>query len=176
MKDIRAQLPECPLAYEVPFIPADHTALVISIDAANIDWKEKMIPWTLASLINNTDVVIRGVHLYVVCDDGTLDRIRTTLKRFDLPEGTIAKDGDPKITGPGVYDFIYTYDINHWAFRDGKNQTKFPFGYKMKIEEASPSKPFALKAPCICDMKHATIEDFRNAIKHLMAAQLAMEI
>ena len=80
MTDIRAQLPECPLAYEVPFIPGNHTALVIPvITAADIDWQEKMLPWTLASLINNTDLIMNGVHLYIVCDDSTGDRTRTAL-------------------------------------------------------------------------------------------------
>ena len=53
-----------------------------------------MIPWTLASLINNTDIVMKGVHLYVVCEDGeTQDRIKTALKKFDLPPGTITPKG-----------------------------------------------------------------------------------
>ena len=70
MNDLRAQLPECPLEYQIPHIPGSHTALVIEINAADIDWQEKMLPWTLAGLINNTDIVMKGVHLYVVCEDG----------------------------------------------------------------------------------------------------------
>ena len=92
MNDLRAQLPECPLEYQVPHIPGSHTALVIEIHTADIDWQEKMLPWTLASLINNTDIVMKGVHLYVVCEDGeTQDRIKTALKKFDLPPGTIVR-------------------------------------------------------------------------------------
>ena len=86
MTDLRAQLPECPLEYEVPPIPGTHTALVIAINAADIHWQEKMLPWTLAGLINNTDIVMKGVHIYIDCeDDDTEDRIKTALKRFDLP-------------------------------------------------------------------------------------------
>ena len=89
MNDLRAELPECPLEYQIPHIPGSHTALVIEINAADINWQEKMLPWTLAGLINNTDLVMKGVHLYVVCEDDLRDRIRTALKRFDLPPGTI---------------------------------------------------------------------------------------
>ena len=98
LNDLRAQLPECPLEYQVPHIPGSHTALVIEIHTADIDWQEKMLPWTLAGLINNTDIVMKGVHLYVVCEDGeTQDRIKTALKKFDLPPGTItSKDEDSK--------------------------------------------------------------------------------
>ena len=85
MNDLRAQLPECPLAYEVPFIPATHTALVIPINAADINWQEKMLPWTLASLINNTDIVMEGVHLYIACEAGIQDRIKTAISNFDFP-------------------------------------------------------------------------------------------
>ena len=124
MNDLRAQLPECPLEYQVPHIPGSHTALVIEINTADIDWQEKMIPWTLASLINNTDIVMKGVHLYVVCEDGeTQDRIKTALKKFDLPPGTITrKDEDSKpLTVFGKYGYRYDsyciLDINYWAFR-----------------------------------------------------------
>ena len=97
MNDLRSQLPECPLEYQIPHIPGSHTALVIEIHAADIDWQEKMLPWTLASLINNTDIVMKGVHFYIVCEDGTQDRIKTALKKFDLPPGTITqKDEDNK--------------------------------------------------------------------------------
>ena len=49
-----------PLEYQVPHIPASHTALVIEINTADIEWQEKMLPWTLAGLINNTDIVMKG--------------------------------------------------------------------------------------------------------------------
>ena len=123
MNDLRPLLPECPLEYQVPHIPGSHTALVIEIHAADIDSQEKMIPWTLAGLINNTDIVMKGVHLYVVCEDGTQDRIKTALKKFDLPPGTITpKDdnGNPLIVF-GKYGYRYDsyciLDINYWAFR-----------------------------------------------------------
>ena len=180
MNDIRLQLPECPLEYEVPLIPATHTALVIAINAADIDWQERMLPWTLASLINNTDLVMSGVHIYIVLApgiEGFRDRIQKVLSLFDLPDGTITED----CTKPGAYDTVYMFDINRWAFRDGKNQIKLPIGDLLKETpqqiEPAPSEPFDLrKDPCLCDMTHATAEDFRRAIKHLMGAQLAMKI
>ena len=82
-----------------------------------------MLPWTLASLINNTDIVMKGVHLYVVCEDSTQDRIKTALKKFDLPPGTITqKDEDRKpLIVFGKYGYRYDsyciLDINYWAFR-----------------------------------------------------------
>ena len=201
MKDIRLQLPECPLEYEVPFIPGTHTALVIPVNAADIDWQERMLPWTLASLINNTDIVMQGVHLYIACENGIENRIRTAIKGLDLPEGTITEDGSEVSRKPTgfqdtfssdfkgtkrlvVYDIVYIFNINCWAFRDGKNQIKLSIGHALKdptnppLEiEDPPSAPFYLKdSPCLCDMTHATVEDFHRAIKHLMAAQLAMEI
>ena len=69
-----------------------------------------MLPWTLASLINNTDIVMKGVHFYIVCEDGeTQDRIKTALKKFDLPPGTITqKDNDGKpLTVFGKYGYRY---------------------------------------------------------------------
>ena len=48
LNDLRSQLPECPLEYQIPHIPGSHTALVIEIHTADIDWQEKMLPWTLA--------------------------------------------------------------------------------------------------------------------------------
>ena len=176
MTDLRTQLPECPLEYEVPEIPGAHTALVISVDAANIDWQEKMLPWTLASLINNTDIVMKGVHLYIACDADTEDRIQNALSLFDLPENTIIKierDTEPSWS----YNHIILFDINHWAFRDGKNQIKLPIEHILSQKiEAPPSAPFDRKAPCLSDMTHATVADYRHAIKHLMGAQLAMKI
>ena len=143
MNDLRFRLPECPLEYQIPHIPGTHTALVIEITAADIDWQERMLPWTLASLINNTDLVMKGVHLYIVCEEGTHDRIKNALKRFDLPPGTIRhqdKDSKPLILfgKHGVaYDSVCLFDINYWAFRGvGKSQDraddKLPFGHVLR--------------------------------------------
>ena len=143
MNDLRSKLSECPLEYQVPHIPGSHTALVIEINTADIDWQEKMLPWTLASLINNTDIVMKGVHLYVVCEDGDpQDRIKTALKKFDLPPGTIThKDdnGNPLIVFGKYgyrYDSVCILDINYWAFRGiGKSQDadiKLPLGHVLR--------------------------------------------
>ena len=142
MNDLREQLPDCPLEYQVPHIPGSHTALVIEINAADIDWQEKMLPWTFAGLINNTDLVMKGVHLYVVCEDGTQDRVKTALKKFDLPPGTIlSKDEDtPPLILFGKYGYRYDsvclLDINYWAFRGvGKAQgadIKLPLGHVLR--------------------------------------------
>ena len=139
-----------------------------------------MLPWTLASLINNTDFIMIGVHIYIACEAGTEDRIKTALKTFDLPENTII-DGDTESLV--IYDAICPFDINCWAFRDGKNQIKLPIGDVLKQHanpslkiEGLPSEPFNLKAPCLCDMQHATVEDFRHAMKQLMGAQLGITV
>ena len=143
MTDLRTQLPQCPLEYQIPHIPGSHTALVIEVNAADIDWQERMLPWTLAGLINNTDLVMKGVHLYVACEDGTQDRIRTALKRFDLPPGTIiSKDEDNKpliVFGEYgyKYDSVCRLDVNYWAFRGiGKAQDradiKLPLGHVLR--------------------------------------------
>ena len=140
MTDPRTQLPECPLEYEVPHLPATHTALVIAVNAADIDWQEKLLPWTLASLINNTDIVMQGVHLYIACEDGTQDRIKTALKRFDLPQHTIIeRDNAPFITFGGhgtLYDAICLFDIHYWAFRgqssSGNPEIKLPLGHVLR--------------------------------------------
>lgn len=179
MKDIRSQLPECPLAYEVPFIPANHTALVIPVTAADIQWQEKMLPWTLASLINNTDLIMKGIHLYIVCDHSTETRIQTALKNFDLPENTVlAECSGPLATND--YDSIPVFDINYWAFRDESNAHKLDFGDTLKhnkIEaEPYPPLPKVPPSPSLYDMTHCTIEQFRHAIKHLMGSQLAMTV
>ena len=143
MEDLRLQLPECPLEYQIPHIPGSHTALVIEINAADIDSQEKMLPWTLAGLINNTDLIMKGVHLYVVCEDDLRDRIRIALKRFDLPPGTvISRDEDRK---PLIlfgkygyrYDSVCLFDVNYWAFRGiGKAQDradiKLPLGHVLR--------------------------------------------
>ena len=177
MNDLRAQLPECPLAYEVPHIPVTHTALVMPINAADIDWQEKLLPWTLASLINNTDLIMQGVHLYIACKAGTQDRIKTALKRFDLPENTIIEmdfDSEPPLS----YDAVYMFDINYWAFRDSENQIKLPIEHVLKpdVHPTHESGYAPSEKPQLCNMQHATEDMFRNAIKHLMAAQLAMKV
>ena len=144
MNDLRLQLPTCPLEYQIPHIRGSHTALVIEINAADIDWQEKMLPWTLAGLINNTDLIMKGVHLYVVCEDDLRDRIRTALKKFDLPPGTIIvrdEDNKPLIVfgeyGNHRYDSVCLFDINYWAFRGiGKAQDradiKLPLGHVLR--------------------------------------------
>ncbi len=142
MNDLRAQLPECPLEYEVPPIPGTHTALVIAINAADIDWQEKMLPWTLASLINNTDIVMKGVHLKITSDTGATDeRVREALKRFDLPSHTcIITCGRPAIPFLRAkeygYDSVCMFDINYWAFRGQSNaensDIKLPLGHVLK--------------------------------------------
>ena len=142
MNDLRSHLPECPLEYQVPHIPGSHTALVIEINAADIDWQEKMLPWTFASLINNTDIVMKGVHLYVLCENSDLHpRIKTALKRFDLPPHTIIRKVNatplPVFGEVGfAYDSVCLLDINYWAFRGiGKSQSadiKLPFGHVLR--------------------------------------------
>ena len=141
MTDIRTQLPECPLEYEVPPIPGNHTALVIAINAADIDWQEKMLPWTLASLINNTDLIMQGVHLHIACEAGTEVRIQTALKMFDLPQNTIIERDPTKpfITFGGhgfAYDAVCLFDIHYWAFRglggNGNPEIKLPIGHVLR--------------------------------------------
>ena len=140
MNSLHAQLPDCPLEYEIPFIPGTHTALVIDTQPDHIDWQEKVLPWTLASLINNTDLVMKGVHLYVLCDDTTQPRIETALKHFDLPPDTILKrPADvPSLTAVNWhYNSVCYLDIQYWAFR-GYGETsktpdiKLPIGHVLK--------------------------------------------
>ena len=183
MNDLRTQLPECPLAYEVPFIDVYHTALVIPINAADIDWQEKMLPWTLASLINNTDIVIEGVHLYIVRVDGDPeDRIKNALKNFDLPEGSII---DSKEAARALvdgrqdnrnYHQVCGTNINYWAFRDESNTHKLIFSERQKITFPYPPISEVSPLPTMSDMTHCTAEQFRHAIKRIMGAQLAMKI
>lgn len=138
MNDLRALLPECPLGYEVPFIPASHTALVIETNAADINWQERMLPWTLASLIDNTDLIMTGVHLYIVCENSTKDRIETALERFDLPPGTLipkATDNEPLMRFGKYgsrYDSVCMFDINYWAFRGVGKSYKLPLGHILR--------------------------------------------
>ena len=187
MQDLRAQLPECPLAYEVPDIPGNRTALVIPITAADIGWQEKMLPWTLASLINNTDLVMQGVHLYIACKPGTKDRIRTALKNFDLPEGTmIDLDSDATLmVSLTDLDTVYRnplcfMDINYWAFRDASNTHKLSIGQITAdtLAETEPYPDISSLSPDarLYDMKASTLAQFRHAIKQLMGAQLAMKM
>ena len=143
MKDIRTQLPECPLEYEVPPIPGTHTALVIAINAADIDWQEKMLPWTLASLINNTDIVMQGVHLYIVCEHkNDEERIQIALALFDLPKYDAPMNIE--IAAPFIlfgehglrYNSVCLWDINYWAFRGqtgaGNPEIKLPLGHVLR--------------------------------------------
>lgn len=179
MNDIRTQLPECPLAYEVPFIPATHTALVIPIYTADIDWQKKMLPWTLASLINNTNLIMGGVHLYIACGGDTeASHIRTALSNFDF-----APDFDPICVWDSTnksYDTVSIFDSNYWAFRDVSNTHKLDIGDTLKhnkIEaEPYPPLPKVSPSPSLYDMTHCTVEQFRHAIKHLMGAQLGITV
>ena len=160
MNDIRTQLPECPLEYEVPFIPGDHTALVIPINAADIDWQEKMLPWTLASLINNTDLVMKGVHLYIACEDGTEDRIRTAISTFDFSINPIIKRDN---TEPFIlfgehghrYDAVCIFDMNYWAFRGDKNQIKLPIGHTLKHNYGWGVADYSLHSANVIETKAA---------------------
>lgn len=186
MNDIRTQLPECPLAYEVPYIPGKHTALVIPITAADIDWQEKMLPWCLASLINNTDLIVNGVHLKITSDTGiTHESAREALKHFDLPEHTcIITSGRP--TDPALrtteygYDSTYIFDINYWAFRDENNTHKLSIGdvlkHNLSDTEPYPDVSSVSPDPRLYDMKSCTPAQFSHAIKRLLGAQLAMKI
>lgn len=173
MTDIRSQLPECPLEYEVPYIPVNHTALVIPVNAADIEWQEKMLPWTLASLINNTDLIMKGVHLYITCEDGDLeDRIQTALKNFDLLERTIFEE--TCVTVNSSYDSVSLFNMNTWAFRDESNTHKLNFSGLHIIKPYPPISEVSPN-PMLYDMTHCTVEQFRHAIKHLMGSQLAMK-
>lgn len=145
MHDLRTQLPPCPLEYQVPYIPGAHTAIVIDTHAPDIDWQEKMLPWTLASLINNTDIVMKGVHLYVLCDDATHPRIEKALQRIELPPDTLVRKPDnlPSDTPPFLrtaeidYDSVCMLDIHYWAFRGLGHRSKepdikLPFGHVLR--------------------------------------------
>lgn len=142
MTDIRTQLPECPLEYEVPLLPGSHTALVISVNSEDIEWQQRLLPWTLASLINNTDLVMQGVHLKITSDTGWVhERVKSALKRFDLPEHTcIITSGRPAIPFLRAkqygYDAICMFDIHYWAFRGqtgaGNPEIKLPLGHVLR--------------------------------------------
>ena len=141
MTDLRTQLPICPLEYQVPHIPSNHTALVIKTHAEYIDAEEKILPWTLASLINNTDLIMKGVHLKIVCESKTRSRIQKALKRFDLPDNTICLNVEPNrpIVSIPAYQSICMLDINYWAFRGNSakaNDIKLPLGHLLRYNWA----------------------------------------
>ena len=58
LNDLRAQLPECPLEYQVPHIPGSHTALVIEINTADIDWQEQNV--TVSALATGGQVSLHS--------------------------------------------------------------------------------------------------------------------
>ena len=128
MTDIRARLPECPLEYEVPLIPAfTHRVRLSRLNAADIDWQEKMLPWTLASFINNTDIVMQGVHLYIVLAPGIKgfrDRIQNALSRFDLPEGTITEDGTNIPNGPTILSICLILTTGRFAITQTRSNLR----------------------------------------------------
>ena len=144
MKDIRTQLPKCPLEYQVPYIPSTHTAIVIDINTAEIEWQERMLPWTLASLINNTDIVMKGVHLYVRCEETVRERIADATANIQIQNTGIRSPDDKIITKANekplitlgehgfAYDSVCLYDINYWAFRDQHNTAKLPLGHVLR--------------------------------------------
>lgn len=145
MNDLRAQLPKCPLEYQVPHIPSTHTAIVIDIDTNEIDWQERMLPWTLASLINNTDIVMKGVHLYVRCEAAVKGRIADATAKIEIQNTGINvkddkivlknNDATPLVTLGNygfAYDAICLYDINYWAFRNRYNTDKLALGHILR--------------------------------------------
>ena len=144
MNDLRIQLPECPLEYQVPYIPSTHTAIVIDINTVNIDYQERMLPWTLASLINNTDIVMKGVHLYIQCEETVKERIQAATSKIKIQntgvnapdDKIITKDNEKPLITLGkhgfAYDSICMYDINYWAFRDQHNTAKLPLGHVLR--------------------------------------------
>ena len=136
MTDIRTQLPECPLEYQIPHIPQNHSAIVIDTNAKNIDAHEKILPWTLASLINNTDIVHKGVHIYVRYEKPTKKRIQNALKNIELPTPLVEiknPDTPPFLTTGWQYDSVCLYNINYWAFRGfGNHDIKLPIGHLLR--------------------------------------------
>lgn len=144
MKDIRTQLPECPLEYQVPHIPGGHTAIVIDINTRDIDWQERMLPWTLASLINNTDIVMKGVHLYVRCEEQVKARIEAATAKIEIQNAPGVKDNKIVTKGNALtplvtlgahghaYDSVCMLDINYWALRGQNNAEKLPLGHVLR--------------------------------------------
>ena len=142
--NIRIPIPKCPLAYEVPHTPGGHTAIVIDINTPDIDWQERMITWTLASLINNTDIVMKGVHLYVQCEAAVRERIEDATAKIKIQntginvrdDKIISKDNDatPLVTLGEYghqYDSVCLLDINYWAFRSDRGK-KLPIGHVLR--------------------------------------------
>ena len=181
--DIRTKLPECPLTYEVPYIPNKHTALVISLGFDDIHWQEKMLPWTLASLINNTDLIVDGIHIYIYYRRQNQDRVRAALANFEF-----SPEYDPVLPwGSGSstklidsYKQYVSYDINDWAFRDASNQHKMDTAtvFQWLTQAGDPPIPaypdidVVSSAPQIYDMSDCTEQQFRHAMKNLQAAHL----
>ena len=129
------------LSYEVPHIPANHTALVLETDTANIDWQERMLPWTLASLVNNTDLVMKGVHIYIAYEAETQSRVQKAVEAFDFVgaiDRAVFIEKDPRQPFPvfgaygAKYDSVCLFDIRYWAFRCGNNREKLPIGHVLK--------------------------------------------
>ena len=145
-----------------------------------------MLPWTLASLINNTDMIATGVHLYIACDAGTEDRIQAALKNFDLPEDTIidstkiASDKKHPSKNTRSYRNNVLFNINYWAFRDESNTHKLPSEHIIVADsgviEPYPDISQVPPEPQLYDMKSSTKAQFRHAIKHLLSAQLSMKV
>lgn len=145
MNDLREQLPKCPLEYQVPHIPSTHTAIVIDINTDEIEWQERMLPWTLASLINNTDIVMKGVHLYIRCEAAVKERIEAATAKIEIQNNEmgakdnkiiVRKNNSTPLVTLGYYGFAYDsvclYDINYWAFRNQYNTAKLPFGHLLR--------------------------------------------
>ena len=138
--DLR-KLPLCHLSYEVPHIPAHHTALVLETDTRNIDWQERMLPWTLASLVNNTDLVMKGVHIYIAYEAGTEGRVQKAVAAFDFVgaiDHAVFIEKGPRTPFPvfgahgAKYDNVCLFDIRYWAFRCGHNREKLPIGHVLR--------------------------------------------
>ena len=162
-----------------------HTALVIPINAADIDWQEKMLPWTLASLINNTDIVMEGVHLYIACEAGTQDRIKMAISNFDFPpdlDTIIDRDTVTDLCDCyRAYQTLVLFNVNFWAFRDESNTHKLTVEEILEYKKSYQPEPYpdisqVSPDPRLYDMQSCTPTQFRHAIKQLMAAQLAMKI
>lgn len=165
MKDIRTQLPKCPLEYQVPHIPNNHTAIVIDIDTADIDGQERMLPWTLASLINNTDIVMKGVHLYIQCEETVKERIAAATAKIEIQNNEMGakdnkivirkNDATPLVTlgqHGFAYDTVCLYNINYWALRDRYNTAKLSLGHVLRHNWGWGAADYALHPEnCLLD-------------------------
>lgn len=186
MKDIRTQLPDCPLEYQVPHIPGGHTAIVIDIDTRDIDWQERMLPWTLASLINNTDIVMKGVHLYVRCEATVRERIAAATASIEI-QNTGVNVKDDKIvvkhndTTPLItlgehgfaYDTVCRYNINYWALRDRYNTAKLPLGHVLRHNWGWGAADYALH-PENCILDKASLVPVNERARWLYDANTAV--